>query len=94
MAKPPTAARPIKAPSYLDAAAPILLLIILVILAQVLFDGDSTSGPFQIALIVCALFAAAIGRKNGHDLRDQASTPWMASRRPWARSLFCWRSAH
>ena len=40
------------------------------ILAQVLFDGDSTSGPFQIALIVCALFAAAIGRKNGHDLRD------------------------
>jgi NhaC family Na+:H+ antiporter len=35
-----------------------------------LFDGDSTGGPFQIALIVCALFAAAIGRKNGHDLRD------------------------
>jgi NhaC family Na+:H+ antiporter len=70
MAKPPTAARPIKAPSYLDAAAPIILLIILVVLAQVLFDGDSTGGPFQIALIVCALFAAAIGRKNGHDLRD------------------------
>ncbi len=69
---PKTAApkRPIKPPSYLDAAAPILLLIVLVILAQVLFDGDSTGGPFQIALIVCALFAAAIAYKNGHDLRD------------------------
>jgi len=54
--------RTIKPPSYLDAAAPILLLIILVILAQVLYEGDSTGGPFQIALIVCALFAAAIER--------------------------------
>lgn len=62
--------RTIKPPSYLDAAAPILLLIVLVILAQVLFDGDSTAGPFQIALIVCALFAAAIAYKNGHDLKD------------------------
>ena len=62
--------RAIKPPSYLDAAAPILLLILLVILAQVLFDGDSTGGPFQIALIVCALFAAAIARKNGHALKD------------------------
>ena len=37
---------------------------------QVLFSGDSTSGPFQIALIVCALVAAAIAAKNGHDLKD------------------------
>lgn len=62
--------REIRPPSYLDAAAPIILLIILVILAQVLFDGDSTAGPFQIALIVCALFAATIAYKNGHDLKD------------------------
>ena len=60
----------IKPPSYLEAAAPILVLILLVVLAQVLFGGDSTSGPFQIALIVCALFAAAIAHKNGHDLKD------------------------
>jgi NhaC family Na+:H+ antiporter len=70
MTKPAAPNRSIKPPSYLDAAAPILLLIVLVVLAQVLYDGDSTSGPFQIALIVCALFAAAIARKNGHDLRD------------------------
>ena len=62
--------RTIKPPSYLDAAAPILLLIVLVILAQVLFGGDSTQGPFQVALIVCALFAATIAYKNGHDLQD------------------------
>ena len=60
----------IKSPSYLEAAAPILLLIALVVLAQVLFGGDSTTGPFQIALIVCALFAATIARKNGHKLAD------------------------
>ncbi len=70
MSKPAALKRPIKSPSYLDAAAPIILLIVLVVLAQVLFDGNSTGGPFQIALIVCALFAAAIGRKNGHDLKD------------------------
>ena len=35
-----------------------------------LFGGDSTSGPFQIALIVCALFAGLIARKNGHSLKD------------------------
>jgi NhaC family Na+:H+ antiporter len=61
---------PIKPPTYLQSAAPILLLIALVVLAQVLFGGDSTSGPFQIALIVCALFAAAIARRNGHKLTD------------------------
>ncbi len=62
--------RTIKPPSYMDAAAPILALILLVVLAQVLFEGDLTSGPFQIALIVCALFAATIAFKNGHDLKD------------------------
>ena len=62
--------RTIKPPSYLDAALPILLLIALVILAQVLFGGDSTSGPFQVALICSALFAAGIAWKNGHDLKD------------------------
>jgi NhaC family Na+:H+ antiporter len=68
--KPDQLPRAIQPPSYLEAAAPILLLIALVVLAQVLFGGDSTAGPFQIALIVCALFAAAIAHKNGHDLKD------------------------
>lgn len=54
----------------LEAAAPVILLIVLVVLAQVLFDGDSTTGPFQIALIVCALVAGLIAHKNGHELRD------------------------
>jgi len=70
MAEPEKPKRVIKAPSYWDAAAPILLLILLVILAQVFFAGDSTQGPFQVALILSALFAAAIARKNGHDLKD------------------------
>jgi hypothetical protein len=54
--------RVIKPPTYLEAAAPILLLIVLVVLAQVLFGGDSTSGPFQIALIVCASRMAMTSR--------------------------------
>lgn len=70
MADSEKSARTIKPPSYLDAALPILLLIGLVVLAQVLFAGDSTGGPFQVALIVCALFAATVAYKNGHDLKD------------------------
>lgn len=70
MSKPASPQAEIRPPSYLDAAAPILLLILLVVLAQVLYDGDATSGPFQIALIVCALFAGLIARKNGHALAD------------------------
>ncbi len=62
--------RPIKVPSYWQAALPILLLISLVVLAQVLFGGDSTSGPFQVALIVSALFAGFIGYLNGHELQE------------------------
>jgi NhaC family Na+:H+ antiporter len=62
--------RTIRPPSYLDAAIPAVLLVILVILAQVLFGGESTQGPFQIALIVCALVAGLIAYKNGHDLKD------------------------
>ncbi len=62
--------REIKPPSYLDAAAPILLLILLVVLAQVLYDGDATAGPFQVALIFCAFFAGMIARKNGHTLPE------------------------
>ncbi|MFN8379688.1 MAG: Na+/H+ antiporter NhaC [Anaerolineae bacterium] len=70
MDSPKASGRPIRAPSMLDAAAPVILLIALVILAQVLFDGESTTGPFQIALIICALFAGMIARKNGHELKD------------------------
>lgn len=64
------APRTVKPPSFLDAAAPIVLLIGLVVLAQVLYGGDSTSGPFQIALLLCALFAGMIAYKNGHALSD------------------------
>ncbi|MFN8379239.1 MAG: Na+/H+ antiporter NhaC [Anaerolineae bacterium] len=70
MARSEPQSRAIKPPSMLEAATPVILLVILVILAQVLFDGDSTGGPFQIALIICALVAGLIAHKNGHELRD------------------------
>ena len=62
--------RTIKPPSYADAIIPLALLVILIILAQVFFGDASTGGPFQVALIICALVAGLIAYKNGHELED------------------------
>jgi len=54
-----------KPPSLLDALFPIICLLCLLALAVYYFGDDSSSGPNQIALILCAGIACLIGLKNG-----------------------------
>ncbi len=61
---------PIKPPSFLDALIPIIALVILLGSAIYLYGADSTSGPVQVALILCMMIAGLIGLKNGHKWED------------------------
>jgi NhaC family Na+:H+ antiporter len=56
----------IKSPSLLDAAIPVVALILLLALAVYLFGSDASSGPTQIVLILGAAIAAIVAIKNGH----------------------------
>ncbi|MEA3334827.1 MAG: Na+/H+ antiporter NhaC [Chloroflexota bacterium] len=56
----------IKPPSMIDALIPVITLVILLALAVYLYGGDATGGPFQIALILAAIVASLVARKNGH----------------------------
>ncbi len=51
--------------SLLDALLPLASLIILLSLSVYIFGEDSSYGPNQIALLICAGIAAIIGMKNG-----------------------------
>ena len=53
-------------PSFPEALVPVALLMGLLALSVYLFGGDSSSGPNQIALILSATAASAIGLRNGH----------------------------
>ncbi|GAA0369179.1 Na+/H+ antiporter NhaC [Bowmanella denitrificans] len=53
-------------PSLLQALIPIALLLLLLFLAVFYFGDNSSSGPNQIALLLCAGVATLIGRYNGH----------------------------
>ena len=57
-------------PSFPEALVPVALLMGLLALSVYLFGGDSSSGPNQIALILSAAAASAIGLRNGHRWRD------------------------
>jgi Na+:H+ antiporter, NhaC family len=63
-------AREIREPSLLQAAIPLLLLIVLLAASVALFADDSSYGPNQIALLLCAVVAGLIGMSNGHRWRD------------------------
>jgi len=53
-------------PSLLDALTPTIILVVLLI-GSIVFYGDAgIEGPIQVALILSALVAMAIGLKNGH----------------------------
>jgi NhaC family Na+:H+ antiporter len=54
-----------KNPTLLDAMFPIAVLLCLLFLAVYFFCDDSSSGPNQIALMLCAGVACLIGLKNG-----------------------------
>jgi len=53
-------------PTLFDALFPIGVLLSLLFLAVYFFGDDSSSGPNQIALILCAGIACIIGLKNGY----------------------------
>ena len=65
-----TTRKTITPPSLLDALLPIAALIILLGLSVYVFGADSSSGPNQIALTLCAGIAAIISIKNGHRWND------------------------
>lgn len=57
-------------PALFDALFPIVILLLLLFLAVYFFGDESSSGPNQIALMLCAGIACLIGLKNGYK-RDE-----------------------
>jgi NhaC family Na+:H+ antiporter len=55
-----------KSPTMLDAVAPVIVLIGLLVSTIALFGVDATDGPLQVALLVSAAFAALLALKNGY----------------------------
>src|SRR2546421_10578958 len=67
--------RTTRAPSLLDAVAPVVVLILLIGLTIVIFGTEAADGPLQIALMVSTLFASLVTFKNGYtdaSVRDSA----------------------
>jgi len=54
-----------RGPTLLDPAIPAVALIALLALSYLFFGDDASAGPNQVALLFCAIIAAAIGYKNG-----------------------------
>jgi NhaC family Na+:H+ antiporter len=64
---PPAPARPPpREPSLLDALAPVVVLIGLLVLTIVLFGTAAADGPLQVALFASATFAGIVAYKNGY----------------------------
>ncbi len=62
-----------RAPSYLDAVAPLVVLAGLVGGAIALFELEATTGPLQAAMMFTAMATALILLKNGHSWDDIAT---------------------
>src|SRR5512138_2786787 len=58
-------ARNVRKPSLVDALIPAVALIGLLALSFILFGDTASSGPNQIALLLCGIIAAGIAYKNG-----------------------------
>ncbi|WP_226662718.1 Na+/H+ antiporter NhaC [Microbulbifer aggregans] len=56
---------PQRKPSLFDALIPLLILIAMLSLSVYFYGADSSYGPNQIALLLCAGIAAMVGMKNG-----------------------------
>jgi NhaC family Na+:H+ antiporter len=55
-----------RAPSFADAVAPVIVLVLLLALTIALFGLEATDGPLQVALLTSAAFAGLIALKNGY----------------------------
>ncbi len=62
--------RHIKAPSFLDASIPLIVLVLLLSLSVYLYGSDSSYGANQIALFVASFVGVLIGLKNGYGWAD------------------------
>lgn len=62
-----------KQATLLQALIPIMSLILLLFASSRLFGSDSSYGPNQIALILCACIGILIGLKNGYSWKDMES---------------------
>jgi Na+:H+ antiporter, NhaC family len=56
----------VKQPGFLDAALPLLVLVVLLSASVYLFGDNSSYGPNQIALFMATAVAVIIGLKNGY----------------------------
>jgi NhaC family Na+:H+ antiporter len=66
-----TAAAPTPQPlTLIEAVIPVASLILLVALSFFLFGDAGAAGPNQVALVVAAMIAVAIGRRRGHTLES------------------------
>jgi NhaC family Na+:H+ antiporter len=64
----PSDDRPVRQLSLIEAAMPIVALIVLVGLSYFLFGDQGAMGPNQVALVMAALVAVIIGVRAGHTL--------------------------
>ena len=55
-----------RAPKFIEAFIPVIVLIALLAFNVYVFEGDATGGPNQIALLFGAVIAAAIGIGQGY----------------------------
>jgi NhaC family Na+:H+ antiporter len=55
-----------RAPSFLDALVPVIVLVGLLTLTIVLFGVDAANGPLQVALLTSAMVAGLVAFKNGY----------------------------
>ena len=69
-----TTPRVAKAPSYFDAAVPLIVLIVLVGASVALFGLSAIDGPMQVAMILATLVAVAVIMKNGHPWEEIAQS--------------------
>ena len=72
-------------PSFLDALAPVVVLIGLLTLTIVLFGTAAADGPLQVALFTSAVFAGLVAFKNGYTAATFGRPPSAGSPRRWVR---------
>lgn len=71
--------RAVREPTLVDAAVPIVALVVLIGGSLALFGLAALDGPLQVALVLCAMIASLVALKNGH--------PWEAVQAAGQRSF-------
>ena len=74
MASAPEAQRQTRAPTYLEAAIPLLALVGLVAASVALFGLDAVNGPMQVGMVLATMVAIAVILRNGHTWEEVAAS--------------------